>query len=236
HAGKVADLLEIVGLQGFGKRYPHELSGGQQQRVALARALAAEPQIILLDEPFSNLDIELREKLSLEVKDILSEQNITAILVTHDQAEAFAVSDAIAVIHEGKLQQWDSAYNLYHDPVNRFVADFIGQGVFLKGELVSPDAVKTELGTLRGDRAYTGGVGSFVDVLIRPDDILPDEQSPLRVTVTQKAFRGSDILYTLKMKSGTPLLASFPSHYNHYVGEEIGINPDIQHLIAFDEQ
>ena len=112
-------------------KYPHELSGGQQQRVALARALAPRPELLLLDEPFSNLDVDLRERLSLEVREILKASGTTAILVTHDQHEAFAIADEIGVMHEGRIEQWDSAYNLYHRPANRFVADFVGQGVFL---------------------------------------------------------------------------------------------------------
>src|SRR5690606_32838878 len=114
---RAAELLELVGLADLGQRYPHELSGGQQQRVALARALAPEPRLILMDEPFSNLDVELRKRLSLDVRDILKKAGISAILVTHDQQEAFAMSDHIGVIHQGQLAQWDTAYNLYHEPL-----------------------------------------------------------------------------------------------------------------------
>ncbi len=229
----VKELLEMVGLGGFGDRFPHELSGGQQQRVALARALAAKPRLILMDEPFSNLDVELRERLSQEVRQILKAQNITGILVTHDQSEAFAVSDMIAVLREGRLQQWDTAYNLYHDPANRFVADFIGQGVFLKGHLSEPDTVQTELGTIRGDRAYDLPLGSLLDVLVRPDDILPDEHGALRARVISKNFQGPETIYTLQLATGARLLSSFPSHFDFPAGEEVGIRADIQHLIAF---
>jgi iron(III) transport system ATP-binding protein len=126
-------LLATVGLHGQGDKYPHELSGGQQQRVALARALAPAPELILLDEPFSNLDVGLRERLSVEVREILKREGSTAILVTHDQHEAFAMADEIGIMYEGRIQQWDVPYNLYHRPANRFVADFIGQGVLLPG-------------------------------------------------------------------------------------------------------
>ncbi len=131
--GRITDeLLELVNLKGLGQRYPHELSGGQQQRVALARALAPEPQLLLLDEPFSNLDGELRRKLSHEVRDILKLRGTSAILVTHDQEEAFAVSDHVGVFREGRLEQWDTPYNLYHEPATPFVASFIGQGYFIR--------------------------------------------------------------------------------------------------------
>src|SRR5574343_649161 len=145
---RVRQLLATVGLQGQGDKFPHELSGGQQQRVALARALAPKPELILLDEPFSNLDVDLRERLSLEVREILKREGMTAILVTHDQNEAFAMADEIGVMHEGRIQQWDTPYNLYHRPANRFVADFVGQGVFLPGRVLHAHEVEVELGRL----------------------------------------------------------------------------------------
>ena len=227
------ELLEIVGLSDFSKRFPHELSGGQQQRVALARALATDPDIILLDEPFSNLDVELRERLSIEVRNILKERKITTILVTHDQSEAFAVSDMVAVIKDGQLQQWDTSYNLYHDPRNRFVADFIGQGVFLPGELKTKHSVSTEIGEIRGDRAYDWPLNSKVDVLIRPDDIKPKKDSDLKVKILDRSFKGSEILYTLALPSGSRLLSAFPSHCDLQIGEIVGIDFDLHHLIAF---
>ncbi|MDH5545564.1 MAG: ABC transporter ATP-binding protein [Gammaproteobacteria bacterium] len=230
-----SELLELVGLEPYAKRYPHELSGGQQQRVALARALATEPRIILLDEPFSNLDVELRERLSLEVREILKTREITGVLVTHDQAEAFAVSDMVAVLRDGELQQWDTSYNLYHDPCNRFVANFIGQGVFLPGELINPNCVKTEIGEIRGDRAYDWPIGTRVDVLIRPDDIKPKKDSLLRTSIIERSFKGSEILYTLKLTSGHQLLSAFPSHCDLQIGEQVGIELDLHHLIAFKQ-
>src|SRR6267142_599348 len=133
---RIAALAELVHLSSELRQYPHEISGGQQQRVALARALAPRPELLLLDEPFSNLDVELRERLSLELREIIKASGATAVLVTHDQHEAFAMADEIGVLHQGRIQQWDSAYNLYHRPANRFVADFIGQGVFLPARRV----------------------------------------------------------------------------------------------------
>ena len=229
----VMQLLELVGLGGLEKRYPHELSGGQQQRVALARALAAQPDLILMDEPFSNLDIELRERLGLEVRDILKSQNIAAILVTHDQQEAFALGDVVGIMNQGNILQWDTPFNLYHEPVNRFVADFIGQGVFLPGTLVTPDTVETDVGIIRGDRAYLWPTGSAVDVLLRPDDVVADESSALRGEVINKAFKGASIMYTLKLASGNKVLALFPSHHDHVIGEHVGIRIDADHLITF---
>ena len=233
---RVAELLATVGLAGQDRKYPHELSGGQQQRVALARALAPRPRLLLLDEPFSNLDVDLRERLAIEVRDILKAEGTTAILVTHDQHEAFALADQIGVMHEGRIQQWDAPYELYHRPVNRFVADFIGQGVFLSGTLVSPEAVETDVGIIRGDRAYLWPVGSKVDVLLRPDDVVADADSTLRGEVAHKAFKGASIMYTLKLSSGNKVLALFPSHHDHPIGEEVGIRIDADHLISFLSQ
>ncbi len=229
----VGELLEITGLNGMGARYPHELSGGQQQRVALARALAPKPDLILLDEPFSNLDIELRERLSGEVREILKQRGATGVLVTHDQHEAFALGDAVGVMHEGKLLQWDTPYNLYHEPNNRFVADFIGQGVFLRGTLLTPDTIETEIGVHKGNRAYDWGRGAQIELLLRPDDIVPDADGPLKAKVVQKAFRGAEILYTLRLPSGGRLLALFPSHADHAIGERVGIRVQADHLVAF---
>lgn len=229
----VMGLLETVGLSGLEKRYPHELSGGQQQRVALARALAAQPDLILMDEPFSNLDIDLRERLGLEVREILKSQNIAAILVTHDQQEAFALGDVVGIMNQGHILQWDTPFNLYHEPVNRFVADFIGQGVFLPGKLVAPDTVATDAGIIRGDSAYLWPMGSEVDVLLRPDDVVAHEDSPLRGEVVNKAFKGASIMYTLKLVGGNKVLALFPSHHDHAIGEYVGIRIDANHLITF---
>ena len=227
------ELLSLVSLDGFGKRYPHELSGGQQQRVALARAIASKPDLLLLDEPFSNLDIDLREKLGLEIRDILKSQNITALLVTHDQQEAFALGDVIGVMNEGNILQWDTPFNLYHEPTNHFVANFIGQGIFLKGTLLAPNLVKTDIGEIQGDRAYPWPINSPVEVLIRPDDILPENESHLRAEVIDKAFKGAEIMYTLKLPNGSKVLSLFPSHLHHAIGEHVGIRIAADHLVAF---
>ena len=229
----VDQMLEVVNLSGYGERYIHELSGGQQQRVALARALAPEPKLILLDEPFSNLDIEMRERLSRDVREILKSRGTTGILVTHDQHEAFSFGDMIAVMNKGQILQRDSAYNLYHSPVNRFVADFIGQGVFIKGILSSHDTVETSLGTIKGDRAYEWENGTKVELLVRPDDVIHDESGALEATVIQKAFKGAEILYTLQFHDKVEVLSLFPSHHNHEIGEKVKLRLELDHMIAF---
>lgn len=234
---RVAELLELVGLAGVAARYPHELSGGQQQRVALARALAPEPELLLLDEPFSNLDVELRERLAQEVRTILKQTGTTALLVTHDQHEAFAISDVVGVMHQGVIRQWATPYQLYHEPTDRFVANFIGEGVLLPGKVTGPQCVEFELGEICSvvPRACCPDchADGQIDVLVRPDDIQHDDASPLKATVLARAFRGAQFLYTLGLPSGHKVLSLVPSHHDHRIGEAIGIRMEIDHVIAF---
>lgn len=232
-AARVEELLELIGLAGRGKRYPHEVSGGQQQRVALARALAPRPRLLLLDEPFSNLDVELRERLSQEVRTILKQSGCTAILVTHDQNEAFAVADKIGVMRAGRIEQWDTPYRLYHQPETRYVADFIGQGVFLPGKAVDNFTVQLELGALHSRSAIDYQNPAPMQVLLRPDDVIHDDASPLTAEVVNRVFRGAEFLYTLRLDSGAEVLSLVPSHHNHTIGERIGIRLDADHVVTF---
>jgi iron(III) transport system ATP-binding protein len=238
---RVAEVLELVGLSGQESRFPHELSGGQQQRVALARALAPKPRLLLLDEPFSNLDVDLRERLAHEVRGILKAANTTALFVTHDQLEAFAVGDTIGVMNQGELHQWDNAYTLYHRPASRFVAEFIGHGVFtpavirdVAGEMV----VQTPLGNLT-DMAECPLPSAFpngaCDVLLRADDIVHDDDAPVKAQIMRKAFRGAEFLYTLRLATGDTVMALVPSHHDHSLGEWIGIRPQVDHVVTFNK-
>lgn len=226
-------MIERVGLAGMNRRYPHELSGGQQQRVALARALAPSPQLLLMDEPFSNLDFDLREKLRQEVRNLLKDIGATCLLVTHDQQDAFTFGERVGVMNNGAIEQWDTAYRIYHQPATRFVADFIGEGVFLDG-VVSPNRkIETELAALDDPREHRHPPGAAVKVLIRPDDIIHDDNSPRSAKITKRAFRGENYLYTLALPSGAEILSLVPSHHNHAVGEDLGIVLDIDHLVVF---
>ena len=230
---RIGELLATVGMPAYARAYPHQLSGGQQQRIALARALAPRPGILLLDEPFSNMDVELREQLAREIRNILKQENITAILVTHDQNEAFAMADLICVMHEGRIVQQGSGYDLYHQPANRFVADFIGQGVIIPAEVRDATSVITDLGVIRGRQRVDAAPGDIVDVLIRPDDVIHDDMSELGGIVVEKAFRGADFLYFLRLDSGIEVLCLAPSHHNHKINERIGIRLDVDHLVTF---
>jgi iron(III) transport system ATP-binding protein len=227
------EWLQRVSLSDKADAYPHELSGGQQQRVALARAMAPEPDLILLDEPFSSLDIELREHLAGEMREILKANNVTALLVTHDQFEAFAIADKVGVMMNGKVLQWDTPYELYHKPANRYIADFIGRGVFIKGIVQANNKVKIELGELDLEEDRSNEIGNEIDVLLRADDIQHDDNSSMQAEVVRKTFRGADFLYTLKLASGLEIFALVPSHHDHPIGEKIGIHLVADHVVTF---
>ncbi len=201
--------------------------------MALARALAPRPQVLLLDEPFSNLDVELRERLSIEVRSILKALGMTALLVTHDQHEAFAMADSVGVMRRGRVEQWDTAYNLYHRPATRFVADFVGEGVLIDAKAGDADGIETVLGEVKHCPGCEIVAGQTVSLLLRPDDVLHDDNSPLRAEVVKKAFRGAEFLYTLRLADGKQVLSLVPSHHNHAIGERIGVKLDVDHVVAF---
>jgi iron(III) transport system ATP-binding protein len=232
----VRTMLERVRLNGKENRFPHELSGGQQQRIALARALAPRPRLLLMDEPFSNLDVELRETLGVEVRDLLRASGTTCLLVTHDQQDAFTFSDKVGVMNEGRIEQWDSAYAMYHEPASRFVADFIGQGVFLDGRVVDENLVETELAMLSGKVPTGCKPGCPVKVLVRPDDVVHNDDSALTARIVSRNFRGSSYLYTLELESGTQILSMVHSHHNHELGEQLGIQLELDHLVVFPDE
>ncbi len=236
---RVLETLNLVGLTHVANKYPHELSGGQQQRVALARSLAPKPRVLLMDEPFSNLDTEMRERLSLEVREILKSLGTTVLVVTHDQHEAFAMADRIGVMNHGRIEQWDAPYRVYHEPTTRFVADFVGQGAFLKGTYTETGLIDTAIGALlpaaNASATTTTDAGKTTSVLLRPDDVQHDDASPMTAEVITKAFRGAEFLYTLKVDSGEIVLSLVPSHHNHAIGERIGIRLDADHVVAFSD-
>lgn len=233
--GRVDELLKLVELSDYDKHFPHQLSGGQQQRVALARAMAPKPQLLLLDEPFANLDADLREDLAKQIRLILKHENTTALMVTHDQYEAFTMADKIGVMSNGVLEQWGSAYDLYHRPQSRFVADFVGEGVFIPAKVGLQSQVITALGTFTMPDKYAFSPQDTVTVLVRPDDIVHDDKSPFKAEVSDKSFRGAHILYNLQLPElvGQNLQCLAPSHHDHQVSEAFGIKLDLQHIILF---
>ena len=199
---RVAEVLEMVGLSGMERRMPHELSGGEQQRVALARALAPSPAVVLLDEPFSNLDAPQRERVRREVRGILVEARATALFVTHDQEEALAVSDVMAVMRDGTVLQTATPHDLYRKPADRWVARFLGEGEFLAGT-VAGGVVDTELGRFPVNTHLSGPV----EVLIRPEHVRLTEDAGGSALVVEREFYGHDQLVTLHLDGGRRLLA-----------------------------
>ncbi len=230
---RVNELLELIGLSGLNQRYPHELSGGQQQRVALARAMAPKPKLLLLDEPFSGLDTELRGRLASEVRTILKSDGICSLLVTHDQREAFDFADRIAVMHQGHICQFDTPFNLYHEPSSPFVAHFVGPGEMIEARVESDRSVSSPLGLLTNDKDLGFVPGSEVHLFLRPDDLIHDDDSNYTATLVGKHFRGAHHLYDVRLDQGVVLGCFAPSHHDHAIGERIGVSLDIEHLVVF---
>lgn len=231
---RVKEMLELVGLEETAPRYPHELSGGQQQRVALARALAPRPRLMLMDEPFSNLDVTLRERLATEVRHILKRAGATAILVTHDQREAFAMADKVGVMTQGRLCQWDTPFALYHHPADPYVAAFIGEGVMLPATLHDPHHLHTELGVLEWHASSPRPSSAHhYQALIRPEALLIDKEGPIPARILSRSFRGAEYLYTLELDSGVQVLAHAASYLPFDEGERVRLRLRKNQVSAF---
>ena len=204
---RAEEMLDLVGLRDCTEAHPSQLSGGQQQRVALARALAPRPTTVLLDEPFASLDVALRERLVAELRALLKSLDTTALVVTHDQQDAFALGDRVGLMRDGRMEQWATPYDLYHRPASRFAAEFVGQARFLPAQGDARGVLHTELGPLRSGSpppaSIDVGVG-VVDALLRPDDVVHDDDSPLRARIVERMFRGADFLYTLELAERPP--------------------------------
>ncbi len=228
---RVHEMLVLTGLVGFETRYPHELSGGQQQRVALARALAQNPVILLLDEPFSNLDPDMAGKMRQDLHDLLKSTKTTAVLVTHDHEEAFAMADRVAVLNNGRLEQFDTPEATYHVPASPFVADFVGQADFIPGTVRS-GSVSTEIGEFPNRAGFTEG--RKVVVMIRPDDIhvVPTKDRGPRILARQ--FRGSENLYTIGLPSGLIVHSSESSTSVYPVGTPVELRVIATHTVLFE--
>jgi iron(III) transport system ATP-binding protein len=227
-----AELLELIRLQDCARAYPHQLSGGQQQRVALARALAPKPKLLLLDEPFSNLDTELRRSLSLEVRAILKQYGTTAVLVTHDQTEAFNVADVIGVMAQGKLLQWGTARELYHDPASPFVAAFVSSGTFIAGQVIAPERLMTLFGevSLPGSGLRTG---QTVDLLLRPWNVVHADTGLCPAHVVSQQFHGAYTLTTLQLPDGTVVTSVDDKLSTLAAGATVTLALDPKHLRVF---
>ena len=232
-ATRVQEMLRLTGLEGFERRYPHELSGGQQQRVALARALVQNPIVLLLDEPFSNLDPDMSGRMRQELHDLLRRTKTTTILVTHDHDEAFAMADRIAVLNQGRLEQFDTPEMMYHLPATPFVADFVGQADFIPGT-VSHGMVQTELGEFPDTLECQDG--TTVVVMIRPDDIHLVPTEGARSRVISRQFRGSENLYTVSLPSGQIVHSSQGSTSIYEAGTAVELRVLATHTVLFQQE
>lgn len=227
---RVQEMLRLTGLEGLELRYPHELSGGQQQRVALSRALVQNPVLLLLDEPFSNLDPDMASRMRQDLHSLLRRTKTTTILVTHDHEEAFAMADRIAVLNRGEIEQLEAPELIYHLPATRFVADFVGQADFVTGE-IRQGLVHTELGEF--PNTIDGAEGSHVMVMIRPDDIhlVPNKSANSRIVARQ--FRGSENLYTVQLPSGQLVHSSESSTSVYHEGTTVELRVSATHTVLF---
>ncbi|MFW7381573.1 MAG: ABC transporter ATP-binding protein [Oligoflexus sp.] len=229
---RVESLLRSVDLSACGDRYPAELSGGQQQRVALARALAPEPELLLLDEPFSNLDPGLRDRMKHELKALLNFFGVTAILVTHNQDEAFDIADEIGVLAKGRILQWGTSYDLYHRPLTKTVAEFLGMGSFLPAQVSEDGCLLSELGELVCKEDLKPLRGQKLLVLLRPDDIVHDDRMEPIAVLERVAFRGMYQIYYLTLPSGITIHCFTSSHHHrHEIGSKVGIRLDMKHAV-----
>lgn len=219
---RVQDMLELVGLQGMGQRWPHEMSGGQQQRVALARALAPQPSLLLMDEPFSSLDTSMREAIAREVRAILKRAKATALMVTHDQNEAFAMADNVGVMSAGQLMQWGSAVQVYCRPSSRKVAQFVGEGALLAAKPAVSGTWQTALGTLPASHPHIADTQG-THVLLRPEHVRIGSEG-VTAQVQESAFRGSHFLYTLALEDDTTLMGMGPVHAPYAPGRTVKLS------------
>lgn len=236
---RIEDLLDLVGLAAFADRSPENLSGGQRQRVALARSLAPEPDVLLLDEPFANLDIRLRERMREEVRRIIKETNVTAVSVTHDQEEALSISDRVAVIHEGQIEQVGRPETVFEHPTSRFVADFLGQASFLTGQF-GGDHINTGLGTLPADLLQgltTDYDGARLDVLVRPDDLraMPcdDERRTGNGTLVGRQYTGPSFVYAVELDTGDVVHCEHNHASELDIGERVTVDLVADHTLAW---
>jgi iron(III) transport system ATP-binding protein len=231
-ARRVADVLGLVGLRGLEGRYPHELSGGQQQRVALARALAPEPAVVLLDEPWSNIDPLRRAAMREDVAAILRAANVTVVLVTHDREEAFSVADRIALMHDGRVEQTGTPEEVYYEPASRWSADFVGAANVLAGRIVG-DRVETAFGRfpVRGANGKSAAA-----IVVRPEllELVPDETGDAEVVARE--FRGHDVFFRVRLADGNVVCSQRPSTEDVALGTRVRVRTHRVPVSALSER
>ncbi len=233
---RTSEVLHLVGLEGLSDRMPYQLSGGQQQRVALARALAPEPELLLLDEPFSNLDPALRDQIRLDTRHILKANAATAIFVTHDQEEALVMGDHIAVMNQGIIEQFDIPEQIFHDPESRFVAEFMGMADFINANLIG-STIESPIGNMECPQTLLADRDSEIEVMVRPDclDCFPSNDDPTGI-IEAKEFRGAFYLYYVKLFTGETVRCLLSHTEDFSVGLQVKLSLRHQHALkAFSQ-
>ncbi|NEQ41299.1 MAG: ABC transporter ATP-binding protein [Okeania sp. SIO3I5] len=236
---QVKDVLELVGLSGLENRYPHELSGGQQQRVALARALAPSPALVLLDEPLSNLDVQVRMRLRQELRDILKNAGASGIIVTHDQEEAMAISDRVAVMRAGCVEQFGTPEEIYNEPASKFVAEFVTQANFLPAHR-RDELWETEVGAfeLTNNHVFRGEIGSLdefdhLELMIRQEDLMLKVDDEGSMVIRDRQFLGREFRYCLQTESGKELIARTTPQVALPIGIQVKVSVAEDNLRVF---
>lgn len=238
----VKEIIEILHLEPILEKFPHQISAGEAQRVSLARSLMSKPDLLLLDEPFSNIDQSLKDEIQVSVKKLLKRINLTTIIVTHDSYEAFSMADKCGIILNQQLKQYDVPYNVHHEPNSVEVANFLNKGVFIEVNVIDSECAvhrlkHPELGEIRGKLSNTFPSGSKVKLLLQPEDLIHDDQSNLKLEVVDRKFRGTNFIYTLKTKKGEHLPVFVHSHHihQHEKNEKFGVQSPIyiDHLVCF---
>ncbi|NLS12758.1 ABC transporter ATP-binding protein [Vibrio sp. SM6] len=227
---KIEEMLALVHLNDFASRYPHQLSGGQQQRVAIARALAYKPDLLLLDEPFSNIDTQVRHELIGEIRRLFKQQGVTAIFVTHSREEAFAFADKMAVMNHGVIEQYGTASELYYQPSSKFVADFLGGGSYLRAKRIAENLFDTEFGVIEATAQQPIELDEWCELLLRPQHVLIDAAEESAVHVMEQQFMGDHCRYVIDA-NGHKLYAS--SSEPLMIGQAVAVKVTTQGVLAF---
>jgi iron(III) transport system ATP-binding protein len=226
---RVSEMLRLVGLESLAGRHPHSLSGGERQRVALARALAPQPVVVLMDEPFSSLDADMRLEVREQVRGILKTMGATVAFVTHDQEEALFMGDSLAVLHSGRLEQIGSPEEIFHSSATRFVAEFMGDSDFLAGE-IKGDGIRTELGTFQ--QSVELPLYTTVEVAVRADEVVFASVAPGNGTITKRFFRGAFNVYRVRLDSGQIVHCMKEHTENVPVGTRVQARISAEHPLA----
>ncbi len=232
------EVINFLNLNKILNKFPHEISAGEAQRASLARSLVSQPDLLMLDEPLSNVDQSFKEEIQVELKQILINSKITTIIVTHDSYEAFYLGSKCGIILNGELKQYDDPYNVYHLPNSVEVVNFLNRGTLIPAEVTSPKSLESEdLGTIIGNFARPFPIGSKVKLLIQPEDLQHDDASNLKLEVVDRKFRGSNFIYTLKTLSNKLIPVFVHSHHihQHEADEKFGIKRPIHidHIVCF---